>query len=53
MRLKPNQSLREAILKMREAATRFGVVEDPQGLPLGIVTSKDLVEPLTGELVDY
>ncbi|MFZ4572775.1 MAG: CNNM domain-containing protein [Phycisphaerales bacterium] len=53
VRLKPDHSLREAILKMREAATRFGVVEDPQGLPLGIVTSKDLVEPLTGELVDY
>lgn len=53
VRLKPEQSLREAILRMREANTRFGVVEDPQGRPLGIVTSKDLVEPLTGELVDY
>ena len=31
---------------------RLAIVEDDQGRPVGIVTTKDLVEPLTGELAD-
>jgi CBS domain containing-hemolysin-like protein len=30
---------------------RIGIVEDAAGRPVGIITAKDLVEPLTGELV--
>jgi CBS domain containing-hemolysin-like protein len=42
--------VREALLMLREHRCAMGVVEDDQGRPVGIVTSRDLVEPLTGEL---
>lgn len=50
VRLTPNTDLRRAIHVMRSANARFAVVEDQSGRPLGIVTGRDLVEPLTGEL---
>jgi CBS domain containing-hemolysin-like protein len=40
-----------AALRMLAASgARLAVVEDEAGLPVGIVTTRDLVEPLTGEL---
>jgi CBS domain containing-hemolysin-like protein len=44
--------VREALLMLREHRCAMGVVEDDSGRPIGIVTSRDLVEPLTGELGD-
>ena len=52
VRLKKTTRVREALLLLREHNARVGVVEDDHGRPLGIVTAKDLVEPLTGELSD-
>ena len=46
--LKPGEPLREAILRVRESPGRVGIVESPGGRPLGLVTLKDLVEPLIG-----
>jgi len=43
-------SVREALLMLRENRCAMGVVEDDHGRPVGIVTARDLVEPLTGEL---
>ncbi|TVQ31053.1 MAG: DUF21 domain-containing protein [Phycisphaeraceae bacterium] len=51
-RLKPTDSVRTALLKMREARTRTAIVEE-NGRPVGIVSIKDLVEPLTGPLVAW
>ncbi len=51
-RLRPGMTVREALLKLREAQARFGVVEEESGRPVGIITARDLVEPLTGELAD-
>jgi CBS domain containing-hemolysin-like protein len=44
--------VREALLTLREHRCAMGVVEDDHGRPIGIVTARDLVEPLTGELGD-
>lgn len=51
-RLSPETPLREAIARLREAAAPVGILER-DGRPIGLVTTKDLVEPLTGELVDW
>ena len=39
-----------ALETLREARRPMGIVEDDHGRPLGIVTLKDLVEPLLGDL---
>jgi CBS domain containing-hemolysin-like protein len=52
VRFRRGTPVREALLALREHRCAMGVVEDDQGRPLGIVTARDLVEPLTGELAD-
>lgn len=52
-RVHAEMPLHDAILRLREASSRFAVVEDSSGRPIGVITSKDLVEPLTGELPEY
>jgi CBS domain containing-hemolysin-like protein len=49
-RFAPALAAREALARLRAARARIAIVEDPQGRPLGVVTAKDLVEPLTGKL---
>jgi CBS domain containing-hemolysin-like protein len=49
-RFAPTLPAREALAQLRAAKARIAIVEDSQGRPLGIVTAKDLVEPLTGKL---
>lgn len=49
-RVPPAMTARDALAKLRQKRTRIAIVEDAQGRPIGIVTAKDLVEPLTGEL---
>jgi putative hemolysin len=44
--------VREALLLVREHGSRMGIVEDGAGRPVGIVTPKDLIEPLTGEVAE-
>ncbi len=52
VRLRRTNSVREALVELRRSDSKLGVVEDAAGRPVGIVTLKDLVEPLTGELAD-
>jgi putative hemolysin len=47
--LPPAMSAREALLRLGEARAELGIVGS-KDRPLGIVTIRDLVEPLTGEL---
>lgn len=49
-RVRPHTPAREALSQLRQKRTRIAIVEDAVGRPVGIVTAKDLVEPLTGEL---
>jgi putative hemolysin len=44
---------REALGALRLKRAKVAIVEDELGRPLGIVTAKDLVEPLTGELTGF
>ncbi len=46
----PDTPLRTALGRMQREHIGLAVVTDPNGRPLGIVTVKDLVEPITGEL---
>ncbi|HYF13866.1 MAG TPA: CNNM domain-containing protein [Phycisphaerales bacterium] len=49
-RVRPDQPARDALAVLRAAKSRLAVVEDASGRPVGLVTAKDLVEPITGEL---
>lgn len=50
----PDTRVLTALGAMREQRQPMAVVEDPStGRPLGLVTLKDLVEPLTGELAAW
>lgn len=49
MELDPVLSVRDALARLNAAGQRLAVVK-LRGKPVGIVTAKDLVEPLTGEL---
>ena len=42
--------VRDALRSMRESRRKMAVVVTPDGRPRGLVTLKDLVEPVTGEL---
>lgn len=42
----------EGLLMLWQSRSGVGVVEDAAGRPVGLVTARDLVEPLTGELSD-
>jgi CBS domain containing-hemolysin-like protein len=41
---------REALAKLRSTGNRIAIVEDANGKVVGVVTARDLIEPLTGEL---
>lgn len=47
--IRPESSLRAALLQMQHKRVSLAVVVD-RGRPVGIVTIKDLVEPIVGEL---
>ncbi|MCP4837427.1 MAG: DUF21 domain-containing protein [Phycisphaera sp.] len=49
-RLGPGTPVFVALETLRQARRPMGIVEDSSGRPLGIVTLKDLVEPLLGDL---
>ena len=49
-RLRPDSSIFTALETLRRDRCPVGIVEDADGRPLGLVTLKDLVEPLLGEL---
>lgn len=49
-RLRPESSVFAALETLRRERCPVGIVEDSDGRPLGLVTLKDLVEPLLGEL---
>lgn len=51
-RLDPGMSVFDALKRMRDEGSRLAVVER-DGRPIGLVTPKDLVESLTGELADW
>ncbi len=48
--LDPAMTLQAALVELRSARSPMGLVVDDRGRPAGIVTAKDLVEPITGEL---
>lgn len=50
--LSPDMPVPEAIALIAASPARFGVVEQ-NGRPVGVVTAKDLFEPLTGALPDW
>ncbi|MFQ5956391.1 MAG: CNNM domain-containing protein [Candidatus Brocadiales bacterium] len=45
-----NTPVDDALLKLRHARQRMGIVTDREGKAIGIVTIKDLVEEIVGEL---
>lgn len=49
-RLPATTSLRQGLLRLRQARSAMALVVDNHDRPVGIVTVKDLVEPITGEL---
>ena len=50
--LSPSMGVLEALRRIRAADAPLGIVER-DARPIGLVTAKDLVEPLTGELPDW
>lgn len=51
LRLRPETPARDALAALHRAKARIAIVEDASGRAVGIVTPKDLIEPLTGELL--
>ena len=51
--LSPDMRLVEAMTLLRHEHRAMAIVVDPTQRPIGIVTLKDLVEPLTGELAAW
>ncbi len=49
-RVPATMGLRQAMLRLRQARSALAIVVDAKDQPVGIVTVKDLVEPITGEL---
>lgn len=52
VRLTESQKVPAALDLVRKSEARMGIVEK-DGKPVGLVTSKDLVEPITGALPDW
>ncbi|CAN5864353.1 hypothetical protein BH11PLA1_BH11PLA1_10020 [soil metagenome] len=50
--LAPELGVREALTRMSAARARLAIVLQ-RGRPIGLVTAKDLIEPLTGELAAW
>jgi len=53
VRLAEQTPVRTALGRLQHEKTMMAIVEDGRGRPVGIVTVKDLVEPLTGELASW
>lgn len=51
-RLSPSTSVAQALVRLRRGPNVLGIVE-VDGRPIGLVTAKDLVEALTGELAAW
>ena len=51
-RIGPGTPVPRALGQLRASGAALAIVED-QGRPVGVVTAKDLVEPLTGRLSDW
>ncbi len=51
--LSPRSSVSAALYDMREARRTIGVVIDRWGNPIGVVTTKDLVEEIVGDLAAW
>jgi putative hemolysin len=49
VRLRSTTPAPEALRLLHSANSRMGIVEDANGRPVGVVTAKDLVEPLIGQ----
>lgn len=49
-RMALNMPAREALATLRLQKSRVAIVEDAGGRPIGLVTARDLVAPLTGDL---
>jgi CBS domain containing-hemolysin-like protein len=50
IRLNPKQGAQAALMTMRTQGATLAIVEDENARPIGIVTARDLIAPLTGEL---
>lgn len=51
-RVASRATARDALLMLRESEAGLAIVEGDDAKPIGVVTAKDLIEPLTGELPD-
>jgi CBS domain containing-hemolysin-like protein len=51
--LTPSTPVLEALRTMRAAREKMAIVSSPGGSPAGLVTLKDLVEPITGDLAAW
>ena len=49
----PNTPIRVALTRMQQARAAMAIVIDGAQKPVGVVTVKDLVEPITGELTEW
>jgi putative hemolysin len=52
VRFPSGMSVREALAELTRRRAQFGVIER-DGRPVGVVTIRELVEPLTGQLADW
>ncbi len=52
-RLSPHDSVPHALEVLRREGASMGLVQDEQGQPLGIVTLKNLIDPMTGNLSSW
>jgi CBS domain containing-hemolysin-like protein len=51
--LPASTTVREALAQMQREHIGLAIVRRPDGKPAGVVTMKDLVEPLTGEITNW
>jgi len=52
-RLRPDQGIESALRQLRRGRQHMGIVTDADGRAIGIVTLKDLVEEIVGELEEW
>ncbi len=52
-RLQPRQGIESALRQLRRGRQHMGIVTDADGRAIGIVTLKDLVEEIVGELEEW
>lgn len=51
--LPASTTVRQALTQMQREHIGLAIVRRPDGKPAGVVTVKDLIEPLTGEIVNW